>query len=126
MSSKVTAALAASISTLGQAATVLLMGFLGDRLGRRRVLIAALLLAMVGDGIALSAPSAALSSGVLRQAKGTPSKAIEVMANSYASGLTGTMLVVALLVALLGVISLLLLVIGRQQGSPAAGQASPS
>jgi len=69
---------------------------------------------------------AALSSGVLRQAKGTPSKAIEVIANSYASGLTGTMLVVALLVALLGVISLLLLVIGRQQGSPAAGEASPS
>ena len=36
---------------------------------------------------------------------------------SYASGLAGTMLVVALLVALLGAISLLLLVIGRQQGS---------
>ncbi len=35
-----TLALAASISTLAQAATVLLMGFLGDRLRRRRVLIA--------------------------------------------------------------------------------------
>ncbi|MEB3331948.1 MAG: MFS transporter [Synechococcaceae cyanobacterium] len=61
---------------------------------------------------------AALSSGVLNHARATPSKAIEVIANSYASGLTGTMLVVALLVALLGAISLLLLVIGRQQ-SPA-------
>jgi hypothetical protein len=59
---------------------------------------------------------AALSSGVLSHAKGAPSKAIEVIANSYASGLAGTMLVVALLVALLGAISLLLLVIGRQQG----------
>ena len=48
MNEKATAALAASISTLGQAATVLLMGFLGDRLGRRRVLIAALLVVAIG------------------------------------------------------------------------------
>lgn len=55
-----TLALAASISTLAQAATVLLMGFLADRYGRRRVLMASLLLAIVGDGIAASAPSAPL------------------------------------------------------------------
>ena len=56
-----------------------------------------------------------LASGVLSHAKGAPSKAIEVITSSYASGLAGTMIVVALLVALLGVISLLLLVIGNQQ-----------
>lgn len=55
-----TLALAASISTLAQAATVLLMGFLGDRLERRQVLIAALLLAIAGDGLALAAPHAGL------------------------------------------------------------------
>ncbi|CAK6697575.1 MFS transporter [Synechococcus sp. CCY9201] len=55
-----TLALAASISTLAQAATVLLMGFLGDRLGRRKVLMGSLLLSIAGDGIALVAPSAAL------------------------------------------------------------------
>jgi hypothetical protein len=59
---------------------------------------------------------AALSSGVLNHAKGASSKAIQVIAESYASGLAGTMLVVALVVALLGAISLLLLVIGQQQG----------
>lgn len=53
-------ALAASISALAQAATVLLMGFLGDRLERRQVLMAALLLAIVGDGIAMAAPHAGL------------------------------------------------------------------
>ena len=58
---------------------------------------------------------AALSSGVLDHSKGAPSKAIEVIGESYASGLTGTMVVVAMLVALLGCISLLLLVIGHQQ-----------
>ena len=41
-----TLALAASISTLAQAATVLLMGFLGDRLGRRKVLMGSLLLSI--------------------------------------------------------------------------------
>ncbi|MBW0182090.1 MAG: MFS transporter [Vulcanococcus sp.] len=55
-----TLALAAGISTLAQAATVLLMGFLGDRLERRRVLMAALLLSVAGDGIALAAPNANL------------------------------------------------------------------
>jgi MFS family permease len=55
-----TLALAASISTLAQAATVLLMGFLGDRLERRQVLMAALLLAIAGDGIAMAAPHAGL------------------------------------------------------------------
>ena len=55
-----TLALAASISTLAQAATVLLMGFLGDRLGRRRVLMATLLLSIAGDGIALSAANAGI------------------------------------------------------------------
>jgi hypothetical protein len=51
---------------------------------------------------------AALSSGVLSHPQATPSKAIAVIADAYATGLGGTMLVVALLVALL--------VIGRQQG----------
>jgi len=51
-----TMALAASISTLAQAATVLLMGFLADRLGRRRVLITSLLLAAGGGVLAMSAP----------------------------------------------------------------------
>ena len=55
-----TLALAASVSTLAQAATVLLMGFLGDRLRRRRVLMAALLLSIAGDGIAMAAPNAGL------------------------------------------------------------------
>lgn len=61
---------------------------------------------------------AALSSGVLSHDKGVSAKVIEVITNSYASGLVGTMLMVALFVALLGAISLLLLVIGRQQSSP--------
>ena len=55
-----TLALAASISTLAQAATVLLMGFLGDRLERRQVLMAALLLSIAGDGLAMAAPHAGL------------------------------------------------------------------
>lgn len=55
-----TLALAASISTLAQAATVLLMGFLGDRLRRRRVLLSALLLTIAGDGIAMAAPNPGL------------------------------------------------------------------
>ena len=60
----------------------------------------------------------ALSSSVLSHDKGVSAKVIEVITNSYASGLVGTMLMVALFVALLGAISLLLLVIGRQQSSP--------
>ncbi len=55
-----TLALAASGSTLAQAATVLLMGFLGDRLRRRRVLMAALLLSIAGDGMAMAAPNPGL------------------------------------------------------------------
>ncbi len=53
-----TLALAASISTLAQAATVLMLGFLGDRLGRRNVLAGSLLLAIAGNLIALAAPRA--------------------------------------------------------------------
>jgi MFS family permease len=55
-----TLALAASISTLAQAATVLLLGFLGDRLRRRQVLMGALMLSIAGDGIAMAAPHAGL------------------------------------------------------------------
>ncbi len=66
---------------------------------------------------------AALDSGMLSHAKGLPAKAIEVMTDTYASGLAGTMLVVALLVALLGAISLLLLVIGNQQRQVEQGPA---
>jgi len=58
---------------------------------------------------------AALGSGMLSHAKDLPAKAIEVMAETYASGLAGTLLVAALVVGLLGAISLLLLVIGHQQ-----------
>ena len=58
---------------------------------------------------------AALGSGRLSHAKGLPAKAIQLMSDTYASGLAGTMLVTALLVGLLGAISLLLLVIGHQQ-----------
>lgn len=65
----------------------------------------------------------ALGSGTLSHAKGLPTKAIEVMADTYASGLASTMLVVALLVALLGAISLLLLVIGNQQRQVEQGSA---
>lgn len=55
-----TLALAASVSTLAQAATVLMLGFLGDRLGRRRVLAGSLLLAIGGNLLALTAPLAAV------------------------------------------------------------------
>jgi len=41
--------LAATISTLAAAATVITSGFLADRLGRRRILVAALVLAVIGD-----------------------------------------------------------------------------
>jgi hypothetical protein len=57
----------------------------------------------------------ALGSGMLSHAKGLPAQAIQLMSDTYASGLAGTMLVAALLVGLLGAISLLLLVIGHQQ-----------
>jgi hypothetical protein len=58
---------------------------------------------------------AALASGSLSHAKGLPAKTLQVMAESYASGLAGTMVLVAVLVGLLGAISLLVLVIGHQQ-----------
>ena len=53
-------ALAASISTLAQAASVLAMGFLGDRFGRRRVLAASLLLALLGNLCSLLTTDAGL------------------------------------------------------------------
>ena len=53
-----TLALAASVSTLAQAATVLVMGFLGDRYGRRRILAASLLLALAGNLFSMLAPAA--------------------------------------------------------------------
>jgi MFS family permease len=68
---------------------------------------------------------ALLSSGALAHGNATTSKALEVIGQSYASGLAGTMIVVGLLVALLGAISLLLLVIGHQQGNPRLGDAQP-
>jgi len=49
-------ALAASISTLALAATVITTGLLADRLGRRRVLSAGLLLAAIGDVIVAVSP----------------------------------------------------------------------
>ncbi len=49
-------ALAASISTLALAATVVSTGLLADRLGRRRVLSAGLVLAIVGDLIVAASP----------------------------------------------------------------------
>lgn len=49
-------ALGASISTLSLAATVLAAGVAADRLGRRRVLIAAMLVAAIGDVIVALAP----------------------------------------------------------------------
>lgn len=53
-------ALAASISTLALSATVISTGLIADRLGRRPVLMAALLLAAVGDLIAATAPTPTL------------------------------------------------------------------
>lgn len=50
-------ALAASISTLVLAATVISMGLLGDRLGWRRLLTASLVVAIVGDVLAAVAPA---------------------------------------------------------------------
>lgn len=52
-----TAALAAAISTLALAATVITTGMLADRLGRRKVLAAALALTIVGDLVVLMAPN---------------------------------------------------------------------
>ena len=44
-------ALAASVSTLALAASVISTGMLADRLGRKKVIFAAMVLAMVGDTI---------------------------------------------------------------------------
>lgn len=52
-------ALAASISTLALAASVITTGLWADRLGRRRVLMAALVLTIVGDLIVAIAPTSA-------------------------------------------------------------------
>jgi hypothetical protein len=43
--------LAASVSTLALAATVISTGMLADRLGRKKVILVAMLLAIVGDGV---------------------------------------------------------------------------
>ena len=53
-------ALAASVSTLVLSATVISTGLLADRLGRRGVLMAALVLAAVGDLVAAAAPASPL------------------------------------------------------------------
>ncbi|TKV60365.1 MFS transporter [Nakamurella flava] len=53
-------ALAASISTLVLSATVISTGLLADRLGRRGVLMAALVLAAVGDLLVAGAPASPL------------------------------------------------------------------
>lgn len=50
-------ALAASISTFVLAATVITTGMMADRLGRRKILLAALLLSAVGDLLVAVAPS---------------------------------------------------------------------
>lgn len=51
-----TQTIAASISTLMLAATVISTGLLADRIGRRRLLVIALLTAMLGDLIAAASP----------------------------------------------------------------------
>jgi MFS family permease len=48
-------ALAASVSTLALAATVISTGMFADRWGRKKVIIAAMLLAIIGDGIVVIA-----------------------------------------------------------------------
>ncbi len=53
-------ALGASVSTLAQAASVLVMGFLGDRFGRRKVLAASLLLALIGNLLSMLASEAGI------------------------------------------------------------------
>jgi len=60
----------------------------------------------------------ALSGGRLSQHNEAGSNAIQVMSEAYASGLAGTMVGVALIVGLLGAISLFLLVIGHRQQHP--------
>lgn len=55
-----TQALAASMQTLAIAATVVTTGLMADRLGRRRVLIGALLVGIVGNLVVITAATAAL------------------------------------------------------------------
>ena len=55
-----TQALAASMQTLAIAATVISTGLLADRLGRRRVLMVALIVGAVGNVIVMAAPSATI------------------------------------------------------------------
>lgn len=54
-----TVSLAASISTLALAASAVTTGLMADRLGRRKVLIAALVLGIVGDLVVAASPAAA-------------------------------------------------------------------
>jgi MFS family permease len=53
-------ALAASISTLALAATVITTGLIADKVGRRKALIAALIISMIGDLIVFLAPTTAV------------------------------------------------------------------
>jgi len=55
-----TQALAASMQTLAVAATVITTGLLADRLGRRRVLMTALLVGVVGNLIVAAAPTSSI------------------------------------------------------------------
>ncbi len=55
-----TQALAASVQTLAVAASVITTGFLADRLGRRRVLMVALLVGAVGNLIVMASPTSAV------------------------------------------------------------------
>ena len=55
-----TQALAASVQTMAIAATVISTGLLADRLGRRRVLMVALITGAIGNLVVLSAPSPAV------------------------------------------------------------------
>ena len=52
-----TQALAASVQTMAIAATVISTGLLADRLGRRKVLMVALLVGAIGNLVVLAAPS---------------------------------------------------------------------
>lgn len=54
-----TVSLAASVSTLALAASAVTTGLMADRLGRRKVLVAALLLGVVGDLVVAASPVAA-------------------------------------------------------------------
>ena len=54
-----TQALAASMQTLAIAATVITTGLLADRLGRKRVLLAALAVGIAGNVVVMTAPTAA-------------------------------------------------------------------